>query len=56
MCLSAIALPDLIKDRAADPSTHRITMAYDRRDYGIHICITKLSDGTNYNYWYDLKT
>lgn len=56
MCLSAIALPDLIKDRAADPTTHRITMAYDRRDYGIHICITKLSDGTNYNYWYDLKT
>ena len=56
MCLSAIALPDLVKDRAANPATHRITMAYDRRDYGIHICITKLSDGTNYNYWYDLKT
>lgn len=55
-CLSAIALPDLVKDRAADPSSHRITMAYDRKDYGILICITKLSDGSNYNYWYDLKT
>lgn len=55
-CLSAIALPDLVKDEDADSSSHRITMAYDRRDYGIHICITKLSDGSNSNYWYDLKT
>ena len=56
MNLSAIALPDLIKDEGADPTTHRITMEYDRRDYGIHICITKQSDGTNSNWWYDLKT
>ncbi|MCK5608887.1 hypothetical protein KAR91_43845 [Candidatus Pacearchaeota archaeon] len=56
ICLSAIALPDLVKDEAADPSTYRITMAYDRKDYGILICITKLSDGSNSNYWYDLKT
>jgi len=56
ICLSAVALPNLIKDEDADPSTHRITMAYNRRDYGIHICITKLSDGSNSNYWYDLKT
>ena len=56
ICLSAIALPDIVKDEAADPSTHRITMEYDRIDYGIHICITKLSDGSNSNYWYDLKT
>ncbi|KKN68768.1 hypothetical protein LCGC14_0447880 [marine sediment metagenome] len=56
VCLSAIALPDLVKDEDADSSTHRITMAYDRRDYGINICITKLSDGSNSNYWYDLKT
>lgn len=56
MCLSAIALPDLIKDENANPTTHRITMAYDRRDCGIHICITKQSDGTNSNWWYDLRT
>jgi len=31
-------------------------MAYNRIDYGIHICITLLEDGSNYNYWYDLKT
>ncbi len=56
LCLSAIALPDLVKDEAADPSAHRITMGYDRKDYGILICITKLSNGSNSNYWYDLKT
>ncbi|KKM74653.1 hypothetical protein LCGC14_1398160 [marine sediment metagenome] len=56
ICLSTIALPNLVKDEGADPSTYRITMAYDRRDYGINICITKLSDGSNSNYWYDLKT
>lgn len=56
VCLSAISLPNLVKDEAADPSTYRITMAYDRKDYGILICITKLSDGSNSNYWYDLKT
>ena len=56
ICLSTIALPNLVKDEAADPSTYRITMAYDRIDYGIVICITKLSDGSNSNYWYDLKT
>lgn len=56
MCLSAIALPDLVKDETADPSKYRITMAYDRKDYGILICITKLEDGSNSNYWYDLKT
>ncbi len=30
-------------------------MAYDRINYGINICITKLSDGSNSNYWFDLK-
>ena len=56
ICLSAITLPDLVGDEAADPSTHRITMAYDRKDYGVLVCITKLLDGSNSNYWYDLKT
>lgn len=55
-CISAIRLPNLINDETADPSTHRITMAYDRTRIGIVICITKLSDGSNSNYWYDLQT
>lgn len=54
--LSQLYLPDIIDDEDADISTHRITMAYDRKRYGILICITKISDGTNSNYWYDLKT
>ena len=53
--LTEISLPDLISDEGADPSSHRITMAYNRKQHGILICITKLSDGTNSNYWYDLK-
>jgi len=55
-CISEIPLPKLIADEGADPSTHRITMAYDRTRTGILICITKLSDGSNSNYFYDLKS
>lgn len=55
-CISEIRLPKLVKDEAADPTTHRITMAYDRIRTGILVCITKLSDGSNSNYWYDLQT
>ena len=55
-CVSEIRLPKLIKDEAIDPSTHRITMAYDRTRVGILVCITKLSDGSNSDYWYDLQT
>jgi len=53
--LTEISLPNLVADEDANPSTHRITMAYDRKRHGILICITKLSDGSNSNYWYDLK-
>ena len=55
-CITEIKLPNLVNDEAADPSTHRITMVYARKRKGILICITKLSDGTNSNYWYDLRT
>ena len=54
--LSATNLPNLIQDEAADPSTHRITLAYDRDRHGILIMITLLADGTNSNYWFDLRT
>lgn len=52
--LSAVRLPELISDEAADPSTHRITMEYDRKRNGIFISVTKVTDGTNSCYWYDL--
>lgn len=58
-CLTIMSLPDLVTEQVGDinvtPATHRITMAYDRKRHGILICITKLSDGDNSNYWYDLK-
>lgn len=57
--LTEISLPNLIAEKVGDanvsPSSHRITMGYDRKRHGILICITKLSDGSNSNYWYDLK-
>ncbi len=55
-CLTENALPNIIADEDVDPSTHRITMGYDRKRRGILTCITKLSDGSNSNYWYDLRT
>ena len=56
VCVSQMRLPDLIADEAADRSTHRIVLGYDRRNNGISVFITKLSDGTNSNWWYDLTT
>ena len=55
-CITEINLPNLVNDEGADPSTHKITMVYDRKRKGVLTCITKLSDGTNSNYWYDLRT
>ena len=55
-CVSEYKLPNLVNDEAVDPATHRITLAYDRVRAGILICITKLSDGSNSNYFYDLRT
>lgn len=53
--ITRVSLPGLIGDEAADPSTHRVTMAYDRKRYGVLICVTKLADGTNSNYFYSLN-
>ena len=55
-CITQIRLPNLIADEDADSSTHRITMGYDRKRVGILICITKMSDGTNSNYFFDLRS
>lgn len=55
-CISEIKLPDLVNDEAADPSTHRITFAFDNKRNGIVISITQLADGTNSNYFYDLRS
>ena len=54
--ISRIHLPNLVKDEAVDSSTHRITMAYDSRQNGILITITKFADNTHSNYFFDLAT
>lgn len=56
VCISEISLPKLVKDEAINPSTHRIVLVYDRIRAGIMIAITLLSDGSNSNYFYDLRT
>jgi len=55
-CLTEGVLPNIVADEAPDPTTHRITMGYDKKRRGILICITLVSDGSNSNYYYDLRT
>lgn len=54
-CISQFKLPRLVKDEAVSPSTHRITLLYDRDRHGILVAITVLDTGVNSNYWYDLN-
>ena len=54
--LTETLLPDLIDDEAADPTTHRITMGYDKKRHGLVICVTVLATGVNSNYFYSFKT
>ncbi len=54
--ISLIVLPRLDTDEELDPAVHRITLSFDKEHHGILICVTKVTDGTNSNYWYDLKT
>lgn len=56
ICISALRLPNLVEDEALNPSTHRIILDYDRKRNGIIIAITTLADGTNSNYFYDLRS
>ena len=53
--LTEINLPNLVGDESVNPTTHRITMEYDRKGHGILICITLLADGTNSNYFMSLS-
>jgi len=48
-------LPNLVSNLGLDPNVHRVTMVYDRRRHGLIITATKLADGTNKNFWYDLR-
>uniref|UniRef100_A0A6M3J0N9 Uncharacterized protein n=1 Tax=viral metagenome TaxID=1070528 RepID=A0A6M3J0N9_9ZZZZ len=54
--LSGKVLPELVKDEAADPTTHRITMGFDRKRNGLVIAITTIATGANSNYFFSLHT
>lgn len=54
--LTEIVLPKIIKDEQVDPSTHRITMQWDKDRHGFELAIVNLSTGTNSCYWYDNVT
>lgn len=54
--LTQLVLPNFTQDLNLDPTYHRVEMEYDRDYHGILITITTLQDGTNTNFWYDLKT
>ena len=54
--LTEMVLPDIIDTEAADPTTHRITMGYDKKRHGIVVAITVLATGVNSNYFYSFKT
>ena len=54
--ITEMVLPDIINDEGADPSTHRITMGYDKKRHGIVVAITVLATGANSNYFYSFKT
>ena len=56
VCKSIVPLPRLVKDEAADPSTHRICFGLDPVRGGIVISITILATGVNSCYWYDTHT
>ena len=55
VCVSQFKLPRIIKDEAASPATHRVTLLYDNDRHGIVVAITVLATGANSNYWYDLN-
>jgi len=48
--------PDFINDLAFDSSLHRVTLAFNSEDHGIHIFKTTLADGVSSAWWYDLRT
>jgi hypothetical protein len=54
-CISQFKLPRLIKNEAASPLTHRVTLLYDNDRHGVLVAITVLATGANSNYFYDLN-
>jgi len=54
--ITKFKFPSMIADLNLDLTTHKITMQYDVQRYGVIIGVTTLANGTNTNYWLDLRT
>jgi hypothetical protein len=54
--LSTLSVPRLVKDENANPTTHRICLGYDYDRDAVIIAITLLADGSNSDYYYDIKS
>jgi hypothetical protein len=54
--LTAALWPNWVKDLAFDSSLHRIVLAFNPEDHGIHIFKTVLATGVSATWWYDLRT
>jgi hypothetical protein len=49
-------IPTIIKDLGLDADKQVVTMGYDGRQHGLVIGVTEREDGSNQNFWYDLRT
>lgn len=54
--LTELSLPKIVDSEGANPSTHRITMGYDKKRHGLVISIVVVATGVNSNYFYSFKT
>jgi hypothetical protein len=49
-------LPQWVDDWAVASADHRVVLTYDPSRHGVIVSKVTLADGTNLNYWFDLKT
>ena len=54
--ISKLALPQLVDDWGAHPSTHRVVFSYDSKRRGILMLCTTISTGACTGYFYSLET
>jgi hypothetical protein len=54
--LTLSRIPTIVKDLGLDAGKQNITIGYDGRQHGLVISVTQLGDGSNENFWYDLRT
>jgi len=54
--LTEYRLPKIIHDEAADPTTHRVSLAWDFKRHGLIMAIVNLDTLVNSCYWYERRS